>query len=168
MSIESSIKQKLTLQLRIDEGNELNVYPDSEGEPTIGNGRCLTTKGLTKEECDCLNLGTYEKNAVIAKLEVRGITQEEADYLLSNDIDFFSSQLSKRISWFNKLPETAKIVLINMCFNLGVDGLLGFKKTISFIDRGKYKEAAEEMLNSHWKDQVGDRAIRLSKMLAKC
>jgi len=43
-----TLKQKLTVLLRKHEGNKLQVYPDSEGYPTIGNGRCLTTKGLSK------------------------------------------------------------------------------------------------------------------------
>lgn len=164
----STLKQKLTLILRKHEGNELKVYPDKEGYPTIGNGRCLTTKGLSKEECDYLNLGTYDKNAVIAKLEVRGITQSEADYLLSNDIDYFTNELSKRLSWFVLLPETAKIVLIDMAFNLGVNGLLKFKNTLALIEKGNYLDATGEMLNSVWSRQVGNRAIELSEMLAKC
>lgn len=163
-----TLKQKLTELLKIDEGCELKVYIDSVGEPTIGIGRCLTTKGLSKDECDFLKLGTYDKNAVIAKLEVRGITLNEAEYLLSNDIDYFTSELSKSLSFFNKLPEIAKIVLLNMCFNLGVNGLLKFKNTLSFIEKGQYIAASKEMLNSNWKNQVGQRAYRLSKMLESC
>lgn len=168
MLTDQILKQKLTLLLRKHEGCELQVYPDTENEPTIGIGRCLSTKGLTKEECDYLKLSTYDKNSVIAKLEVRGITQDEAEYLLSNDIDYFTEQLGKRLFGFNVLPEQAKIVLTDMCFNLGVDGLLEFTKTLSLINIGKYKEASKEMLNSTWAKQVGNRAYELSGMLAKC
>ena len=165
-----SQKEKDTLirQLKIDEGCKLQVYPDKFGYPTIGYGRCLSTKGLTKTECDYLNLGTYEKNSVIAKLEVRGIIQDEAEYLLLSDIDDFSEELHKRITWFKTLPETAKIVLINMSFNLGVAGLLLFKKTLALIEQGNYKSASIEMLDSTWAKQVGDRAKRLSKRLSEC
>ncbi len=163
-----TLKQKLTVLLRKHEGNKLQVYPDSEGYPTIGNGRCLTTKGLSKAECEYLKLGTCDKNAVIAKLEVRGITQHEADYLLSNDIDCFTSGLSKSLYFFDKLPETAKMVLIDMAFNLGVSGLLKFKNTLSMIEKGQYVAASKEMLNSNWKNQVGNRAYDLSKMIEGC
>ena len=114
------MKQKLIDQLIRHEGEELQVYECPAGFKTIGVGRNLEAKGLTKAECDHLNLGTYDKHSVIAKLEQRGITKEESRYLLSNDIDYFIAELTKSLSWFEKLPETAKIVLVDMAFNLGV------------------------------------------------
>ena len=150
------------------EGEKLHVYNCPAGFATIGVGRNLQTKGLTKEECDYLKLNVYEKNAVIAKLEVRGITKEESRYLLSNDIDYFTDDLSKRLSWFISLPEMAKIVIVNMAFNLGTEALLKFSKTLSLINSGKFKEASKEMLNSAWKFQVGQRAYDLSEMIKNC
>lgn len=162
------MKQKLIDQLIRHEGEKLHVYICTAGFKTIGVGRNIETKGLTKEECDKLNLGTYEKNSVIAKLEVRGITKEESRYLLSNDIDYFTDELNKRLPWFISLPETAKIVLVNMAFNLGTGALLKFSKTLALISSGKFREASKEMLNSSWSKQVGNRAIELSSMLSKC
>lgn len=159
------MKEKLIEQLIRHEGEELQVYECPSGFLTIGVGRNLETKGLTKEECDKFNLGVSEKNSVIAKLEVRGITKEESRYLLSNDIDYFSKELDKRLGFFNSLPETAKIVLVDMAFNLGVDGLLKFKNTLSLIAKGQYIAASQEMLNSAWKFQVGQRAYDLSNQL---
>lgn len=162
------MKEKLIELLVKHEGEKLQVYNCSAGFATIGVGRNLQTKGLTKLECDKLNLGTHEKNSVIAKLEVRGITKEESRYLLSNDIDYFTDELSKRLFGFNYLPETAKIVLIDMAFNIGVSGLLKFSKTLLLINSGKFKEASKEMLNSTWAKQVGNRSFELSGMLDKC
>lgn len=163
-----SIKEKLTELLIKHEGCELEVYNDLVGEPTIGIGRCLTTKGLTKSECDYLHLGTYDKNSIIAKLEVRGITKLEAEYLLSNDIDYFINELIKRLGYFERLPEMAKIVLLDMAFNLGVNGLLSFTHTLENIEHGRYITASNEMLNSKWKNQVGQRAYDLAEMLSEC
>ena len=59
------------------------------------------------------------------------------------------------------------VVLANMAFNLGVDGLLGFRRMILAVDRGHYDQAAREMLNSKWARQVFNRAIRLAEMMAK-
>jgi len=162
------MKEKLIELLVKHEGEKLQVYDCPAGHPTIGVGRNLQTKGLTKAECDYLKLGTYENNSVIAKLEVRGITKDESRYLLSNDIDYFTTELGKRVFGFNSLKETAKIVLIDMAFNMGTSGLLKFSKTLSLINSGKYKEASKEMLNSQWAKQVGGRADELSGMLAKC
>ena len=162
------MKEKLIELLVKHEGERLTAYDCPAGYPTIGVGRNLQTKGLTKAECDYLKLGTYENNSVIAKLEVRGITKDESRYLLSNDIDYFTTELGKRVFGFNSLKETAKIVLVDMAFNMGISGLLKFAKTLSFINSGKYKEASKEMLNSTWAKQVGGRAYELSGMLAKC
>lgn len=163
-----TLKQKLIQLLRKHEGLELNVYYDTEEQPTIGIGRCISTKGLSKSECDYLNLGTYDKLKVIEKLKIRGISEKEAECLLSNDIDYFIEQLSKSIDFFNTLPETAKIVLIDMAFNIGVNGLLKFQNTLELISEGKYVLASREMLNSKWKKQVGQRAFDLANMLSKC
>jgi lysozyme len=37
-----------------------------------------------------------------------------------------------------------------------------FKKMLAALDRGDFETAAEEMLDSKWKDDVHGRAIRLS------
>jgi lysozyme len=58
-----------------------------------------------------------------------------------------------------------QLVLTDMTFNMGIYELLKFKNTLMFIKRGDYKSAAEEMLNSKWAKQVGQRAIDLSEIL---
>jgi len=135
------MKDELIQLLTRHEGLRLNPYKCTAGYLTIGIGR---------------------------NIETRGITKQEAEYLLSNDIDHFTAELNKRVFRFNTLPELAKIVLIDMAFNLGVDGLLKFTKTLSLISEGKYKEASKEMLNSAWAKQVGPRAYELSGMLSSC
>jgi lysozyme len=167
-TLNDDSKAILNQQLRVDEGCVLHVYKDSLGLNTIGIGRCLDTKGLTTLECDYLNLGVYSKQEVIDSLKERGVSQDEADQLLSNDIDFFTTELFDSLSWLEDEPEMVKIILINMTFNLGVNGLLGFHTTLSLIQNGNYTEAAKQMLNSKWAIQVGDRADRLSNLLANC
>jgi len=56
-------------------------------------------------------------------------------------------------------------VLIDMCFNLGMAGLLGFQKMIEALERGYYERAADEMVNSRWYGQVGERGRRLEAMM---
>ena len=65
------------------------------------------------------------------------------------------------------LDEVRKSVLLNMCFNLGIGGLLGFNNTLSFIVAGDWERAANGMLASKWAKQVGMRAIELSEMMRK-
>ena len=124
--------------LKKHEGLRLKVYRDSLGILTIGYGR---------------------------NLESRGITNEEADMMLENDIKWFTTQLQHELPWFDSKPENVKTVMVNMAFNLGVGGLLGFTHTLSLIENSQYEEAAEAMLKSLWAKQVGGRAIELSELL---
>lgn len=52
-----------------------------------------------------------------------------------------------------------------MCFNVGVSGLLAFKRMLAACERGDYGRAAEEMLDSKWAKQVGGRADELARMM---
>jgi lysozyme len=94
-------------------------------------------------------------------LETVGISEEEADYLLSNDIKRCVAQLERYI-WFTHQPRQVKDALINMCFNLGITRLLGFKKMIAALAMKDYTTAAKEALDSRWADQVGNRAKDIS------
>jgi lysozyme len=120
------------------EGLRVRPYRDTTGHLTIGVGR---------------------------NLDDRGITKEEALYLLENDIKAFSEDLSERLYYYDALPETAKLVLLDMAFNLGLNGLLTFHQTLEHIKQGDYKEASKSMLQSKWAKQVGGRAIELSNLL---
>lgn len=129
---------KLKAQLIIDEDLKLKPYIDTVGKTTIGVGRCL---------------------------DDRGITKAEALYLLDNDIASVSTELSAALPWFSKLDDARQNVLLNCAFNLGVGGLLKFVKTLEFVKQGNYKAAAAELLKSKWAGQVGDRAKRLSQIM---
>lgn len=132
---------ELTKQLRRDEGVEKSAYQDSLGYWTIGVGR------------------------LIDKRKGGGLSDDEMDYLLQNDIKEKTLELKSRVKCFDKLSEPRKGVLINMAFNLGTNGLLNFKKTMALIEAGDYEAASKEMLNSTWAKQVGARATRLSEQL---
>jgi len=88
--------------------------------------------------------------------------------IASGVIDYFTNELIKSLGYFEMLPETAKIVLISMAFNLGVSSLLKFTHTLENIEAGRYITASREMLNSKWKNDVGNRAYELSEMMASC
>lgn len=125
-------------QLRRDEGVRRFPYADSVGKLTIGVGHNLTDNGLT---------------------------EVQIEHILADDVAEASTALSM-LPWYGGLDEVRKAVLVNMAFNIGVAGLLGFHKMLSLLELGKYDEAAAEMMNSKWADQVGARAKRLSMQLA--
>jgi lysozyme len=125
-------------QLIRHEGLRLTVYDCPAGYKTIGVGR---------------------------NLEGKGITEEEAMYLLDNDIKDFQESLSRELPWFDSLDECRKNILTNMAFNLGISGLLKFKNTLLAVENKDWEEAASQMLDSKWAQQVGGRALELSGLM---
>jgi len=129
---------KLQEQLKRHEGLRLKAYKCTANRTTIGYGR---------------------------NLDDRGVTQAEADLMLENDVLFLMSVLPEKILFFNELDKARADVLVNMAFNLGINGLLKFKKMIAAIDGGYFNRAADEMLDSKWARQVGDRALELAEQM---
>lgn len=128
----------LTKQLNRDEGRVRHAYQDSLGYWTIGVGR------------------------LIDKRKGGGLTDEEMDYLLSNDISIRMQEVLKRLPWANSLSPARLGVLLNMSFQMGVEGLLGFKNTLKMVQAGDFEGASKGMLNSKWATQTPARAKRLS------
>jgi len=155
-------KEKLKLQLLIDEGIEIFPYKDSLGIYSIGVGRNLEGKGLSSSELFFLGIKLKDKYEIIELLKKRGLTKDEVFYLLDNDVDEVVSQLSNRLPWLIDKPDEVMSVLSNMTFNMGINGLLKFKNTLALLKDSRWNEAADEMLKSRWTIQVGARAKRLS------
>lgn len=168
--------EQITKDLVFDEGLRLFPYRCTAGKLTIGVGRNLDDKGLSREEMQSLIYHSkdrskrFEGKAITLPLLVKdfgkfGITEEEAFYLLQNDIYECIEKLEKELIWFKDAPEDVKRVLVNMCFNLGIRGLLKFKNTLRHIQEGNYEQAAKNMLMSLWAKQVKGRAVRLSNII---
>lgn len=128
-------------ELRRDEGEVLHAYPDHLGYLTLGVGR------------------------LIDKRKGGGISADESAYLLRNDVARFVADLDRELPWWRDLDPVRQRVLINMAFNLGIKGLMGFRNTLRMVREGDYAGAAEGMLNSLWARQVKGRAVRLSEMM---
>ena len=93
-----------------------------------------------------------------------GISEREAEFLLMNDLQRVIGQ-ARQYSWYDKLNDPRKAVILNMIFNLGAGGFSKFKKTHQLIEEGDFAEASIEMLDSRWSDMVGRRAIELSRQM---
>lgn len=129
-------------QLRADEGFRRTVYQDHLGYWTIGVGRLV----------DPSKPGA-------------GLRDGEIEMMLRNDIMDRVSQLSRRLSWFDALDEARQGVLVNMAFQLGIEGLMGFKTTLALISQGDYDQASQQMLKSKWASQTPARAARLAQQM---
>lgn len=135
------MRENIIRSLRGEEGEVLSEYKDHLGYSTIGVGR------------------------LIDKRKGGGITAEESAYLLGNDVDKVTTQLNKRLPWWTKLDEARQGVLVNMAFQMGIDGLLGFKNTLKMIESGQYEAAARGMLQSKWAQQTPSRAKRMAEQM---
>ena len=115
-------------------------YTDSVGKTTIGYGR---------------------------NIDDVGISEQEAHFLLMNDIRIATSELYENFDWFGTINKTRQDVLINMCFNIGINRLKGFKNMIAALKRQDFDDAAKEMLDSKWARQVKGRADELAEQMRK-
>lgn len=135
-------------ELMKDEGLRLLVYDDGTGLPikpgtvvkghaTIGFGRAL---------------------------DVHGISQDEAGALLANDLLVVEKALTQW-PWYTMLDPVRRGVMINLAYNLGVHGLLGFARMIGALQRLDFEGAAHELASSRWVHQV--QPSRSSRLIAQ-
>lgn len=120
------------------EGLRLKPYRCTAGKLTIGYGRNIEDKGISKKE---------------------------AKYLLENDLEQVKEELRLLLLFWDILSEVRRAVLMDMCFNLGLNGFMKFKKMLSALENKDYELAAKEMLNSKWATQVKGRANELAFMM---
>lgn len=132
-------RQILTEQIKIDEGKNLKPYKCSAGKLTIGYGR---------------------------NLEDNGITEAEAEMMLQTDIDRVDKECRTWLpNVYEWLSPVRQAVIANMMYNLGYTKMCKFRKFRKALVEGDYVKASEEMLNSLWAKQVGNRALRLAKQM---
>lgn len=98
-------------------------------------------------------------------LETRGLMPNEAEFIACNIIDECYTKLAKDLPYFESLDEPRKVVLIDMGFNMGTDGVEAFHNTLNLISGGFYKNAAAQMRKSNWYSQLPRRAESLCQMM---
>ena len=101
-------------------------------------------------------------------LSDNGISEDEAMYLLDNDIKRVKEELNKNFGAWRTMPEKARMVCIDMVFNLGITGFMRFKKTRQLMELGLWLEASEEILRSRYRIQLPNRSAFNSRQLALC
>ena len=87
---------------------------------------------------------------------------DQACRLLASDMKLQEELLVKALPFVTGLDPVRYGVLVNMCFNLGIHGLLKFRNTLELVKRGDYSGAGIRMLQSKWAGQVGRRARELA------
>lgn len=90
------------------------------------------------------------------------INQSDAAAFVAQRIESVDANLRHAIRVYATLDDARQDVLINMAYELGVEGLLAFKQTLAYLAAGQYEYTAAAMLQSRWAAQVPSRAQRLS------
>ena len=138
VGVTTELIEKLKSKIKAEEGLEYKVYTCESGYASVGVGRNLETKGL--------------------KLA-------EIEYMFDNDIDDVFVELDRELPHWKYEPFNVRMVLCDMCFNMGIKGLLGFKLFLEAIEDVDYETAAEELLDSKYATQVPNRAKRNAQLI---
>jgi len=124
---------RLKTKLDAAEARRVRVYDDRtgkdivpgtlvQGHPTIGVGRAL---------------------------DVNGLSGDEIEFLLDNDIRRRQAEILRALPWWSTLDDVRQEVVFEMEFQTGLGGLLGFHDALSHMKAGRFEDAAREMLDSH-------------------
>ena len=138
MTEKTEFKTKAKEMIKLHEGLAAKPYKCPSGKLTIGFGR---------------------------NLDDLGISRDEADMLLNNDIERVVKELEWNLYFFEQLPDTWKRVLIDMCFNLGISRLLQFHRMLNAMSDGDAQAVVIEMRDSKWYRQVPNRANTLIRII---
>lgn len=98
-------------------------------------------------------------------IEDIGISEQEATFLIKNDINRSIIELEFIFSDFNTFSENRQNALIDMIFNLGSNRFNSFKKMIKAINKNDWNEASIQAENSKWHNQVKNRALTIERLL---
>lgn len=139
--------------LKRHENFEAAVYICPAGKKTIGYGYNLEANPLKLSK------------TVIAGFCKKGICEGDAEKLLTDEVTRLKKILETKLVCWPELNEARQSVLLNMAYNLGIEGLLKFTDTLALLARGHYTAASTQMLNSTWSRQVKSRAIELALIM---
>ena len=98
-------------------------------------------------------------------VEDLGLSDDEAKFLLENDILRCVQELASEYPWFKELEGARRDAIINIFYNLGATTFRTFENAIAAMERGEYKKAGAEFLDSKWATQVRGRALTLADMV---
>lgn len=132
---------KLIEMLKVHEGVETHAYKCSASKITIGVGRNIDPEGGI------------------------GLSEDEIDYLLQNDINRITTELDFEYGWFSDLNEARQDAMIDISFNLGQTRLRKFQKALTAMAQSNWNTAADEFMDSKWSKQVGNRAKELTEII---
>lgn len=144
MSLKESLKKH--------EGFRSNVYKCTLGHDTVGYG--FKCSDLSADELAC-NGG-----------KIAPMSEAVADKILDIKIAKLENSVFKALPWLQSAPQPVVDVVCNMVYQMGLNGVLGFKNTLNFLKNGDYAGAASNMMKSKWATQTPNRAKELANIIS--
>ena len=132
---------QVTESLREEEGWSSTIYKCSENKMSLGYGRNVDPDGGI------------------------GITREEGEFMLANDVRRTIEELENAFPQFGDLDQQRTAVLIELGFQLGMPTLRKFTNMLGGLWAGDNDRAADELLDSRYARQVPARARRYAERL---
>lgn len=163
--IQSVTDTKLSMDeifnfIKKHEGYKKAMYLDTQGIPTIGIGFNLTRPDAA--------LIASQAGANVQKLltSQEQLSDSQIKQIFQITLKIAYNDAKKWIPAFDTLPKNIKMAILDMSFNLGYTRLSKFIKTRQFIMNSDFKGAAQELRNSKWASQVGNRAENVIKLFS--
>ena len=128
-------------ELKEEEGFSRHCYICTEGKHTVGYGRNIDSNGGL------------------------GLSENEAEYLLQNDVQRSIDECSRGFGWFDDLDTVRQSVVVQLAFWIGYPSLSNFSRMSMAIARKDFETAANELLDSKLATQVPGRTARLAEQL---
>lgn len=120
--------------IKAHEGFRDHIYKDSLGKATIGYGFLVAV--LSPDELK-LNGGKAEP-----------MSREVADKILNLKVSRLKKRVFQCLPWLSEKPQNVQDTLIEMAYQLGLAGLMGFRHTLGCIEAGDYAQAAKNLCAS--------------------
>lgn len=132
---------QLEKELTSEEGNIPHAYQDDQGFWTIGIGRLIDARKGGR------------------------LSPDEVLYLFNNDVKTHMIALYNALPWAQSLSDARQRALVNMCFQMGIEGLLQFKDMLAAILAGDFDSAYKAALDSAWAEQTPNRARAVAMLI---
>lgn len=146
--LSEAVRETVKEDLIKHEGYKDEIYLCSEGIPTFGIGHAIKEHDIEY---------TWPVGSPIEK--------ERIDNAFEADFEDACKDCEALFKNFAELPSQVQRVLVNMAFNLGRSRLGRFKKMVKAVGEGNFVEAANQMVDSRWYNQVGNRSIELENWM---
>jgi lysozyme len=120
-------REEIELELTADEGERLRPYIDTKRKITIGRGRNLSDRGISKEE---------------------------SAFLFKNDVDAALHDCMTHLVFWRRMNQVRQKAMVNLMFNMGWPTLSTFTTFLRLMAEEKYVLAGHDLGNTLWATEV--------------